>query len=70
MNTIYTDTNYILSVEGDVATLTAGVKSQSFPVRHGTDEIPASILAALKKRAKTPRIISASRALPLFAAPL
>lgn len=54
MNAIYTAQNYSLSVSGDVATLTNGVKVQTMPLRHGDDVIPASLAAALKRAGQNP----------------
>ncbi len=51
---IYTDQNYSLSVSGDVATLTNGVKVQTMPLRHGDDVLPASLAAALKRAGQNP----------------
>ena len=54
MNAIYTTSGYSLTVQGDVATLTNGVKTQTMPLRHGTDEIPAALAAALRKAGQRP----------------
>ncbi|GEM_PF-2171130 len=51
---IYSATNYALTVQGDVATLTNGTKTQTMPLRHGDDEIPAGLVAALKKAGQDP----------------
>jgi len=51
---IYTDNSYILSVEGDRATLSNGKKEQTLPLRQGIDEIPAALATALKKAGQNP----------------
>ena len=51
---IYSATNYALTVQGDVATLTNGTKTQTMPLRHGDDVIPASLAAALKRAGQNP----------------
>ena len=50
----YTAPNYILTVAGDTATLSNGTKTQTMPLRHGTDEIPAALAAALRKAGQRP----------------
>lgn len=54
MTTIYTAPNYTLTTAGDTATLTNGARSQTLPLRHGSDVIPAGIIAALKKAGQNP----------------
>ncbi len=54
MNAIYTDKTYVLSVSGDTATLTNGSRTQTMPLRHGNDAIPAGLIAALKKAGQNP----------------
>jgi hypothetical protein len=51
---IYTAPNYSLSVAGDTATLTNGKNTQTMPLRHGDDTIPAGLAAALKKAGQDP----------------
>ena len=54
MNAIYTAPSYVISVSGDTATLTNGVKAQTMPLRHGDDTIPAALVAALRKAGQNP----------------
>lgn len=51
---IYTAPNYSLSVAGDTATLTNGKNTQTMPLRHGDDVIPAGLVAALKRAGQNP----------------
>lgn len=52
--TIYAAPQYILTVAGDTATLSSGTKSQTMPLRHGDDIIPAPMVSALKKGGQNP----------------
>lgn len=54
MNTIYTAPQYTITVDGDVATLSNGTKSQKIPLRHGVDKIPTGYITALKKAGQNP----------------
>lgn len=52
--TIYEAAGYALSAEGDVAILASGERRQRIPLRHGADEIPAGLAAALRKAGQDP----------------
>jgi len=54
MTTIYTAPNYEITAHGDAASLSCGSKTQTMLLRHGTDDIPAALAAALKKAGQTP----------------
>lgn len=55
MKTIYSENDgYTLTAIGDVVTLTNGARSQKIPLRHGTDEIPVRIAAALQQAGQNP----------------
>lgn len=51
---IYADGGYVLTSHGDNATLTNGTKTQTIPLRHGDDILPAGLVAALRKAGQNP----------------
>lgn len=54
MKIIYSAANYVLSSQGDFATLSNGTRTQTLPLRQGVDEIPPGLAAALKRAGHHP----------------